>query len=67
MKPWRIHDGNGRVDITFYPEGGKTVAFLLLGIYHQKCGSFRGTLIETSGRVNEIKDFYGAGEYADIL
>lgn len=68
LKPWRVHDRDGRLDITVRPEGGKTIDMQpFLGIYHQKCGKFSGTLVDASGERHEVKDFYGAGEYADIL
>ena len=67
MKPWRVYDRNGHIDITVQPEGGKTIDIPFLGIYHQKCGSFSGAVMDSAGRKYELKDFYGAGEHAAIL
>ncbi len=67
MKPWRAVDDEGRVDITFYPEGGKAVKLGPLGSYHQKCGRFRGKLVDASGEKHEIRDYYGCAEAANIL
>jgi hypothetical protein len=67
MKSWHCTDRNGKVDITFHPEGGKTVALPPLAKYHQKCGTFRGTLIDGSGERHEVKDYYGCAEYADVF
>ena len=68
LDPWHVHDRHGRLDINVLPEGGKTIDMQpFLGIYHQKCGSFSGTLVDAAGAKHEVKDFYGAGEYADVL
>ena len=67
MKPWHVKDRDGRLDITVRPEGGKTIDMRpVLGVYHQKCGAFSGTLVDASGQRHEVKDFYGAGEYATV-
>ena len=67
MKPWRAIDEEGRIDITFHPEGGKLVNLGPIGKYHQKCGRFRGTVVDGSGESHEIRDYYGCAECAEIL
>jgi hypothetical protein len=65
--PWRAFDQKGRVDIIFHPEGGKALNFGPLGKYLQKCGTFRGTLIDDSGEKHEVRDYYGCAEDMDIF
>jgi hypothetical protein len=67
MKPWTANDQNNMVDIAFYPEGGKTINIGPLGKYYQKCGRFRGTLMDDSGERHEVKDYYGCAESMDVL
>jgi len=62
MQPWRAYDKAGRVDVTFHPEGGKSIMLGFLGRYHQKCGCFRGTLIDDAGEHHEVTDYYGCAE-----
>jgi len=67
MAPWRAVEEDGRVDVTFYPEGGKSVNLGPLARYFQKCGTFQGTLIDGAGEQHLIDDYYGCAEYADIF
>lgn len=67
MQPWRALDDEGRVDITFFPEGGKTINLGPLGSYYQKCGRFRGTITDDTGEVHQINDYYGCAESTDVL
>jgi hypothetical protein len=67
MQPWRARDKEGRVDISFFPEGGKAVNLGPLGKYYQKCGSFRGKLIDGEGVEHLIEDIYGCAESMDVL
>jgi len=67
MKPWRAYDEEGRVDVTFYPEGGKTINLSPLGKYYQKCGRFRGALVDGSGETHAVNDYYGCAEYMNVL
>lgn len=66
MKPWRATDEAGNIDVTFFPEGGKTVSLRPFGIYHQKCGRFRGRIMDAAGETHEISNYYGCAEYASI-
>lgn len=66
-KPWRAVDLKGRVDVTFLPEGGKTINLGLLGKYFQKCGRFRGTLVDDAGTTHKVNDFHGCAEYVDFF
>lgn len=67
MKPWRANDEQNRVDITFYPEGGKAIKLGPLGKYYQKCGRFRGILVDDLGERHEVRDYYGCAESMDVL
>ncbi|MGZ3451400.1 MAG: DUF2804 domain-containing protein [Polyangiales bacterium] len=66
-RPWRARDREGRVDVTFHPEGGKAVLLGPLGRYHQKCGTFRGTLIDGEGRRREVDGYVGCAEVMRVL
>ncbi len=67
MQPWRAFDAEGRVDITFYLEGGKTINLGPLGRYYQKCGCYRGTVIDDAGEKHVLADYYGCAESTDVL
>jgi len=67
MKPWTARDDGDRVDITFYPEGGKTIRLGPLGKYYQKCGRFRGTLLDDLGERHVVNDYYGCAESMNVL
>ncbi|MEW6775986.1 MAG: DUF2804 family protein [Bdellovibrionota bacterium] len=66
-KPWRAADKDGRIALTFFPEGGKAVSLGPLGRYYQKCGRFQGKITDVSGETHEIRDYYGCAECANVL
>jgi hypothetical protein len=64
LAPWRIASKDGRLDVTFEPEGRKRVKHQL-GLfaidYFQLFGHYRGTL-RGAARTYEIKDVHGVCE-----
>lgn len=70
MKPWRIHDEEGFVDLDFTPQGVKLDQLNLMVIkmdYRQPYGLFNGTIKDAAGTTYEIKDAFGVTEHNDIL
>lgn len=67
LRPWRARDNSGRVDLTFRPEGGKSVRVGPFVKYFQKCGSYSGTLTDRRGRVHVVRDYVGCAEFARVL
>ncbi|WP_227837750.1 DUF2804 domain-containing protein [Nocardia aurantia] len=64
LSPWRIRSADGRLDVTFTPEGRKTVD-LQLGVlamdYFQAYGTFAGSL-DIGTRTLELTDVHGVCE-----
>lgn len=67
MRPWRIRDRACRIDVTFTPEGGKSVAVGPLGAYHQKCGTFSGVLRDERGAEHSVNRYVGCCESVAVL
>ncbi len=69
MKPWRITDSRGQLELTFKPLGVKSqitgVKPVFNVIYHQPFGLFNGTLVDNYGNTVKVRDVYGVTEYHD--
>ncbi len=68
LKPWRITESGGQVEIDFYPEGRKTEKrnFLVASIdYSQQFGRFEGFLVDDAGERHAIEKYYGVAEKMD--
>lgn len=67
LAPWHIHARDGRLDVTFEPEGRKAVRhdFGVVAIdYFQMFGHYRGTL-RGADRVHEFDGIHGVCERMD--
>lgn len=67
-KQWTIHDEDGRVDLSFQPDGEKKEELnfgLIKTHYRQPFGKFNGFLIDDAGTKHEVKDFFGVAEHMD--
>lgn len=63
MKPWRLKDKRGRLDLEYSPEGKKNIGSRSVGAgYFQTCGQYEGTLKDESGNTNPLTSFYGVAE-----
>jgi hypothetical protein len=68
MKPWRIRDLEGRVQLDFTPMAVKTDdtnAVLIRTDYRQPMGLFNGTLTTSAGEAIAVKDAFGVTEHFD--
>lgn len=68
MKPWRLVDEEGRLDLTMEPlvdRNGKTDLGLIRSIQHQVFGRISGRAVLDDGEVLEIRDLLGFAE--DVL
>ncbi len=67
-KPWSIRDLEGRVELSFSPEGEK-IEEMNFGImkvhYRQPFGKFNGRMIDSGGTAIEVKDLFGVTEHMD--
>ena len=65
MAPWHIASADGRLEVTFTPEGRKDVK-VQLGVaaldYYQLFGSYRGALRSLDGAVYAVTDTHGVCE-----
>jgi len=67
-RPWKIRDGEGRLDLDFLPEGAKidkTNALVVRMNYSQPYGTFSGKLVDAAGKTHEIDNAFGITEYHD--
>jgi hypothetical protein len=65
MKPWRMKDEDGRLDLTFtpfYERVAKTDLKILHSEVHQMFGRYRGTLVTNDGDSFIIEDLVGFAE-----
>ena len=65
MKPWRMKDDNGRLDLVFtpfYERVAKTDLKVLNSEVHQMFGRYRGTLVTDDGDSFVIEDLVGFAE-----
>ena len=65
MKPWRIRDLEGLVDLTFAPVGERAEdinAGILVSRFHQPYGRFSGTLRRRDGATFTLDNVYGVVE-----
>ena len=70
MKPWRITDEDGRIELDFKPLGIKKDylnALIMKNDYRQPFGLFNGRMVDDSGAAHEVKDGFGVTEYFDAL
>ena len=68
MRPWKIKDTEGKVDLVFTPQGAKidrTNALILKMHYLQPFGLFNGFISGDSGEKIEVRDIFGITEYHD--
>lgn len=67
IKPWRVRETTGRLEATFFPEGGKTVDLSPIAFkYYQKCGRYEGFAIDDQGEKHEFHNLYGPAENGRI-
>jgi hypothetical protein len=67
MKPWYIHDLEGRLELTLTPSYDRTTRTKLLWVdncCHQMFGGFKGTVVLDDGIRLEIKDLNSFAEHA---
>ncbi len=65
MEPWQIRSKDGKVDLTFTPEGirGKTENFVLVkSAFIQPCGSFQGRIMDADGTGHTLGETAGVTE-----
>jgi hypothetical protein len=65
MKPWRIRDAEGLVDLSFAPAGERAEDInvgLIVSRFHQPYGRFRGRLCSRTGQTFAIEDVFGVVE-----
>jgi hypothetical protein len=65
LAPWQVRSADGRLDLTFTPEGRKGVKHQLVIFdidYFQLYGHYRGTLRSLSGEVLEVDAVHGVLE-----
>lgn len=65
MKPWRMQDEEGRLDLTFAPfreRVAKTNALVLSSEVHQMFGRYRGKLVTDEGETLIVEDLIGFAE-----
>jgi len=65
LRPWRISDGEGLVELEFRPDGERADELnlgLLTSRFHQPYGTFRGILRHPDGARLELADVYGVTE-----
>jgi hypothetical protein len=64
LEPWRLVSNDGKLDLTFYPEGERKKTFnlgILMSNFHQPFGRFEGTLRDGE-TVYQIKSAFGFTE-----
>jgi uncharacterized protein DUF2804 len=67
MKPWRLREENGLIDLSFFPEAGKTMDLMPVPFkYYQKCGRYEGYFIDGKGEKYLFDDLYGPAENGRI-
>ena len=68
MKPWKIRDKSGRVDVAFHPVVDKLehINLFVAGIhYFQPYGRFTGHIAEDGGSKIPIENVFGVAEMMD--
>ncbi len=69
MKPWHLRTTDGRVELTFVPQGMRqsdTRMGPVRSWYKQPFGLFSGTLRDSSGEIHEVKDVFGVSEQHEV-
>jgi Domain of unknown function (DUF2804), C-terminal/Domain of unknown function (DUF2804), N-terminal len=68
QKPWKMKDDEGRLNLVMTPDGGnKPIVIPPAGFsYYQKCGSFKGTIIDDSGIEHNIDGALGETEKFEL-
>jgi hypothetical protein len=67
MKPWHIHDTEGRLDLTLTPSYDRTTQTKILWVdncCHQMFGEFRGKAVLDDGTELKIEKLYSFAEHA---
>lgn len=69
MQPWRMKEKYGRLELEMTPDGGNEPFNIPpLGFkYYQKCGPYRGHLIDDAGRRIEVEGVYGEAEDFEFM
>ena len=65
LSPWRIRSFDGKVDLTFTPEGERKENVdlkVLVSRFHQPFGSFSGALVDANGKSHTISRMSGYTE-----
>lgn len=65
LKPWRVHDDQGRLELTFEPildRAARVNALVIRTDQHQVFGRFNGKARLDDGRVLDIRDLIGFAE-----
>ncbi len=67
-KPWKMKDNEGRLKLEMTPDGGnKPINIPPAGFrYYQKCGSFKGFVIDDWGRKHDIDGALGETESFEL-
>ena len=63
--PWTIRTADGRVDLTFTPQGERSEVInlgLFVSAYHQPFGLFDGTIVDEGGKTRNIDGIFGIAE-----
>ncbi|MCD4685361.1 MAG: DUF2804 domain-containing protein, partial [Anaerolineae bacterium] len=67
QQPWHITTTDGRVDLTFTPEGERAEEINIAGVvrsnFHQPFGTFRGTVLDDAGIAHHIDEAFGVTEH----
>ncbi|MBI5961672.1 MAG: DUF2804 domain-containing protein [Chloroflexi bacterium] len=65
--PWRIYTTDGRVELTFTPEGERADRINLAGVvtsdFHQPFGTYQGYFVDDGGQGHTIDRVFGIAEH----
>lgn len=67
LKPWKIKTMDGKLDLSFVPEGERAqkinTAGMIRSDFHQPFGLYNGSFKEDRGMIRPIKDLFGLAEH----
>jgi hypothetical protein len=67
MKPWQIKTTDGKLDLSFVPQGRRAQKINTAGIirsdFHQPFGLYNGSFKDDQGMICPIKDLFGLTEH----
>jgi hypothetical protein len=67
QQPWHIVTTDGRVNLTFTPEGERSerinAAGLLCSDFHQPFGTYSGTVVDSAGKTRIVDGVFGIAEH----